>query len=304
MTSFDGTTYTIIGTDFLEGLDVLPEQMMDYNLPAAEVYNDSVWVGNVDFTNGASLFMYDPEDTDEDSELWEEAYQLDADDKIINKMHLGEDIGGSDFLVFYTSNATAGTHIFGIGPSNNVFPLVDSGLGGVDPENNTEVVSITKRTVTDGKVDKELMLFSTQNLTDQTKIFGLVLGTDLSFDVTKDSLVGVQNRSVTRKSAAAKKSKQLTLRKNKKLKVKIKKKDVNKGDRFILYINDKKTKTKTSKKKKAVLLTKKLKKYKVGNKITVQVGVRRAYGQGKDRQYSTNVIMGTAKKIKMLKKKK
>lgn len=290
MTTFDGTSYTQIGDGYLEDGD----ECFNCNLPAVGINNGTVYVGNQDFDNGATLFQYDPDDADGDGELWEVTKELSSSDTIINKMQASAEIDGSNYLVFYTSNGDTGTGIYALDEDGNVFSLIDSGLGGDNPTNNMEVVSIVNRTVEDGGTNKKIMLFATQNMTDQTKIFVLNLDEDLAVDVTTESIVTSQlDRATGAVTASA-------ITEGSVLKVKIPKSQVNVGDKFILYIDGEKVDSVKATSKAAITLKYKgAKNLDSGTKMKVRVGVRRAYGSGEDQIRSENIIKGTRTTVKI-----
>lgn len=292
VTTFNGTAYTLIGSNYLED----PGNLCDNNcnLPAVGVVNGTVYVGNQDLENGATLFQYDPDDADADGVIWEVADQLDASDMIINKMQKSAEIDNSNYLVFYSSNADTGTGIFALDETGNIFSLVDSGLGGDNPTNNTEVVSIVNRTVDDGGTNKKIMLFSTQNFTDQTKIFVLNLDANLAVDVSADNIVST---SQARSSLALTKA---SIAEGSVLKVKVPKSKVNEGDVFLLYINgDKVDRVKATSKATVTLKYKGAKNLPSGTSLKVKIGVRRAYGSGADQVHSENVIKGSRATVKI-----
>lgn len=290
VTTFDGTSYTQIGDGYLEGF----EGMCNCNLPSVGVVNGTVYVGNQDFDNGATLFRYDSDDVDEDGELWEIAEQLGTGDTIINKMQKSAEIDGSNYLVFYTANSTTGTGIYAVSEDGSVISLVDSGLGGDNPSNNTEVVSIINRTVDDAGVSKKIMLFATQNMTDQTKIFVLNLDGDLAVDVTADEVVGA---SQIRNSQGLSST---SIAEGTVLKIRIPKSQVNVGDTFLLYIDGEQVyKVRATEKAAVTLKYKGAKELASGTKMKVRVGVRRAYGSGEDLIRSENIIKGTRKTVRI-----
>lgn len=271
---FDGNSYETIGEDFLEGLEI----GLNANLPAIEVFNDKVYVGNQDFQNGATLFGYD-------GTTWEEIITLDPDDTIINKTQVTT-VDGSEYLVFYASNGNVGTNIYALDEDENIIQLIDSGLGGTNPENNAEVVSIANRTVNDNGVNKNIMLFGTQNYVDNSKIFALNLDADLAINAVKKNVV---------KAAGVKKARH---QKGEVFKYKIKKKLVQKKAVYSLWVNNKRVdKIKAKKKKVITLKYKKAKKKKVGQVFRVRVGVKHVYGTGSNRKVARNVIKGNKLKV-------
>lgn len=289
VTTFDGTALTEIGANYLEEGDC-----NNCNLPAVGVIDGKVYVGNQDFDQGATLFEYDPDDTDGDGELWEIAKQLDASDTIINKMQRSQEIDDSNYLVFYTANGETGTGIYALDEAGETFSLVDSGLGGDNPTNNMEVVSIVNRTVDDNGTNKKIMLFATQNNADQSKIFVLNLDEDLAVDVSTDSIVTTsQDRAAQAVTAAY-------ISKGSVLKVKIPKSQVNTGDVFLLYVDGKKVARVKASAKTAVTLTYAgAKNLPSGTNMKVKVGVRRAYGSGEDQIRSENIIKGARTVVKI-----
>ncbi|MFH0818398.1 MAG: hypothetical protein V1898_00155 [Patescibacteria group bacterium] len=275
---FDGTTLDTIGENYLEELTISP----DANLPAIEAFNDKVYVGNADFANGASIFRYD-------GSTWDEYYQLGSEDSIVNKMQLSDEIDGSNYLVFYTANSTLGTTIYAINEQEDVIQLINSGLGGNDPENNSEVVSIVNRTVSDNGTEKDIMLFGTKNMIDNGKVFVLDLGTDLAINASRGNVISAPNTMAVKKA---------TTKKGKVFKYKIRKSLVKKGEVYSLWINGKQVAKKKASKKKAVTLTyKKVKYKKVGESFNVKIGVKHIYGTGDNRTLARNVILG--KRIKV-----
>ncbi len=300
--SFDGTGYETIGQ--VEGVT---------NLPAIEVYNGDIYVGDLN-NEGASLYRYNEETGEFDVVL-----TLESDDTIVNKMQLSDEIDGKTYLTFYTANAEVGSRILAVDENGDVIQLVDSGLGGENPENNAEVVSIVNRTVMDGTVEKQIQLFGTKNDTDQTKVFVLNMGTELDVPITSDSVVVppvkndedeetvdegdevVEGQALFALHKVQKKGKakgKVKLTRGQALKVIIKRSQVYAGDKFSLWINGKEVTSKSAKKRTAItLMYKKTSKYKAGKTIEVQVGVQRAYGQGDDRQVSSNVILSNVQKV-------
>lgn len=271
---FDTFSYVNIGENFLEGLDSNPE----HNLPAVEVYNNTVYVGNQDFTNGASLFRY------VDDMNWEEVVNLPAEDRIINKMQLSDEIDGSPYLVFYTSNADTGTNIYAIDEEDNLIQLIDSGLGGTNPANNSEVVSIVNRTVTDGSTNKQVMLFATQNQVDQTKIFVMNLDDDLAIDAASAAIISAAKKAYTQAGRT--------------FIYKISKAKVKKGATYSLWVKGKKIDQKIAKTKKKITLRYKGAKNKTaGDTFSVRIGVKYAYGQGEDQVKANNIIKGQSLKV-------
>ncbi len=289
VTSFNGTGYEFIGT--------VDEASL---LPAVGAFNGSVYVGDLDNENGAAIYKLNA-----DSEF-DLLFQLDVDDGIINKMQPTDD---GEHLVFYTAN-TNGTNIFAINTDDELVTLVGGGLGGDDPGNNSEVVSILSATVTDGKENKKIMLFGTQNNTDETKIFILNVEEDLAIEMTKSLLAGPAAKSLLpkkknddEKSVTAVKKKKASLRRGQKVKVQIKKKFITKGDKLQLLINGTAVKTVTVKKKKKVTITFRIgKAYKSKKNISVSVAVNRKYGSGEQLQLSTNSLAGKSIKLKLKKK--
>lgn len=290
VTTFDGTSYTEIGNEYLEGL----EAGCNCNLPAVGINNGTVYVGNQDFDNGATLFQYDPDDADGDGELWEVAEELSSSDTIINKMQKSQEIDDSNYLVFYTANGDTGTGIYALDEDGNTFSLIDSGLGGENPTNNMEVVSIVNRTVDDNGTSKKIMLFATQNYTDQTKIFVLNLDADLAVDVTTDSVVTTSTDRVAQAVTVAAIAEGTVLR------VRIPKSQVNKGDVFLLYVNGEKVdRVKATSKSAVTLKYAGAKNLPSGTKMKVKVGVRRAYGTGAAQLRSENIIKGARASVKI-----
>ena len=286
---FDGIEYEIIGDNYLDGSTPADNP----NLPAIEVFNDKVYVGNQDEANGATLFSFDIHDT---APTWEEVVDLDTADMVINKTQVIDGVDGESYFIFYVMNGDVGTNIYAMDDEENIIQLIDSGLGGTDPENNTEVVSLVTSVVDDGGVEKNIMLFGTQNQVDQSKLFVLDLGADLAIDATGGSVVSSVGAAAVKKT---------TTRYKKNFKFRLKKKRVKKGARYSLWVGGKKVDAKTAKKKKAITLKyKKAKKKKAGKTFNVRIGVKNVYGTGDDRLRAHNVIKGKKLKVTVRKRKK
>lgn len=284
-------TYTIIGEDYLENLDPTTQQG-SANLPAIEYYNGTIWVGNQDMENGASIFKNDATDSDGDGNLWPEVKQLDVDDMIVNKMELSNKINGTNYLVYFTSNAKKGTNIVGIDADGNFINVVNSGLGGENPENNTEVVSLVERKVTAAGQKLNIMLFGTQNKTDQTKIFALQLADDLAISPSDEAVVSTPSEvelSAHRLQATA-----VYTTEGEPFKMQVDATQVNKGDVFTLFVDGKKVQRKKATNGKALILTYTgAKNLETGDTFTVQVGRKLAYGTKKSgRVLSRNIVKG------------
>jgi hypothetical protein len=218
---------------------------------------------------------------------WEEVINLPAEDTIINKMQLSDEIDGSNYLVFYTSNGGTGTNIYAIDEEDNLIQLIDSGLGGTTPENNTEVVSIINRTVVDGSTSKQIMLFATQNHIDQTKVFALNLDDDLAIDATSSAIISSTAKAYTHVGQT--------------FVYKIRKAKVKKGATYSLWIKGKKVDQETaSSKKKITLRYKGAKNKDVGDTFKVKIGARYAYGQGDDQIKANNIIKGQSLKVEVI----
>lgn len=273
--AFDGSSYSVIGDEYLEGITTNDSN----NLPAVQYYNDMVYVGNQDFDNGATLFRYDLTDTTADISNWDQVFDLDANDTIINKMLLSASLTGDRYLVYFTSNHTQGVNMFAMDESETVTNLVDSGLGGTDPENNSEVISAIRRTIVDRGTPREVMLFSTQNTTDQTKIFVLALGKSFAFTplhrfvpstTTTDRLTAGHRYRVTVPASKVKA-----------------------GDQYTLYVDGEAVNTVTARGRRAITL-----RYKgssdldAGATFAVSVGRKLSYGSGDNQLLSNNEVMG------------
>lgn len=292
---FDGTTYTQIGDNFLEAESVVCDPSR-CNLPAVGILNDTIYVGNQDVDNGASIFQYDPTDSDGDGVLWETAVQLGSDDTIVNKMQKSQSIDGSSYLVSYTANGTTGTNIIALDKDGNTISLVDSGLGGENPTNNSEVVSIVNRKIQDAGQTKDIMLFATQNPTDNTKIFVLNLASDLAVNVSADNIV---TTTASRFTQGVNQTKTI-ISKGTALKIKILKSQVHKGDVFSLWVNGEKVDTFKATSVKSLTLTYSgAKNLPSGTNLKVKVGVKRAYGSGSNQVVSENVILGEKTTVKI-----
>ncbi|MCW1930230.1 MAG: hypothetical protein KIH62_002835 [Candidatus Kerfeldbacteria bacterium] len=292
--TFDGSTYTTIGEDYLE--DAIDSS--NHNLPSAAIFNGTVYVGNQDFDNGATLFAYDPTDADTDSELWEVAATFDAEDTIINKMQVSQRVDGDRYLVIYTANAATGSNIYVMDTTGDVQKLVDSGLGETSPEYNVEVISAVRRTVTYGIVEKDIMLFATKNLTDQTKVFVLNLDTRLAFDAlpariisaVEDAGVGGSSRM---RAQSMDSTPTATTAVGEEFVYKIKKKRVQTGALYSLWIDGVQVDEVVGYKGYPVTLSDaNVANLESGDTFEMQVGVQPVYGRKAGKVLATNVIMG------------
>lgn len=273
--TFDGNSYEIIGNEWLEEITVNNNN----NLPAIEHYNGYVYVGNQDMDNGATLFKRDPADSSESINNWDVVANLDADNTIVNKMLRSASLSGDRYLVYFTSNHTEGVNIFAMDESETMTELIDAGLGGTDPANNSEVISAIRRTVNDRGTRREVMLFSTQNTTDETKVFALIMGEDFSFT------------PLARFSPSS--STSYRINEGKTFRTTVPARKVKAGDVFTLYINGEAIKTVTARKKSALRLRYKgSRSLEVGDTFTAQVGRQMSYGRGDDQIVSNNELLG------------
>lgn len=294
--AFDGVSYTQIGENYFDS-DAT-------NLPAAEVYNGNLYVGtdmNGD-GNGAAIFRYDLED---ETAEWELVAQLGEKNNIINKMQVSDEVDGASYLVYYTANAEEGTNILALDENEEEINLIDAGLGGENPENNSEVISVLNRVIDDNGEEKTVMLFGTKNEDDEGKVFALQLGADLAMTPTQDQITTSSDFSleITRKLQSKEKGKNKGKTKVKKgdkgttgsiFEVLLAKTDLVVGDVYTLYVNGKKVdrvKVKSTKKD-LTLEYRRSKSLKKGQKMTVQVGRNLAYGSGKKTVLSRNVVTG------------
>lgn len=275
--SFDGTSYEVIGDEYLENITVNDNN----NLPAIEYFNNMVYVGNQDFDNGATLFKHDPTDSAADTSNWDVVTELDSDNTIINKMLLSSSFGGDRYMVYFTANHTEGVNIFAMDEAETMTELVDAGLGGTNPENNSEVISAIRRTVVDRGIGKDVMLFSTQNTTDETKVFILVLGERFAFTpLAQDSTPSTTTRTAT-------------LQEGTRYRVVVPASKVKAGDKYTLYVEGEAVDTVTARSKRALTL-----RYKgaanlaAEDTFTVQVGRKMSYGRGDDQVLSRNQVLG------------
>lgn len=304
--AFDGSSYETIAEDFIDGYGT--------NLPAVEVFNGHVYVGSdAGDGSGARLYGYD---LNADEPEWEEVVTLDNEDSIINKMEASMEVDGVQVLTFYTSNATTGTNIYYLDAEGTIGSMVNSGLGEENAENNREVVSITSRVVTDGSIDRTVMVFGTQNTEDETKLFVLMLGTDFAIEKTNVDVLSApvvkeqpaEGTEVDEKATSSKRKSQKTTKlktqRGKTFVLQIKKADVVKGDVYSLWVNGEKVAEKTATSKHAITLKyKKGKNWKAGKKVIVYIGHQVSYGQGDDELLSTNTILGDAITVNVSKKK-
>lgn len=275
--SFDGSSYEIIGEEFLEGVTTSDNN----NLPAIEYFNDLVYVGNQDFDNGATLFKRDPADTSVDPTAWDVVTDLASANTIINKMLLSSSFGGDRYLVYFTANQTEGVNIFAMDESETMTDLVDAGLGGTNPENNAEVISAIRRTINDRGTPRDVMLFSTQNYTDQTKVFVLVLGERFAFTPLGTT------------SAPSSAERVDTVNEGKRYRVVVPASKVKAGDKYTLYVDGEIVDTVTAQSKRALTLRYKASRLlEVDDSFTVQVGRQLSYGKGANQMISRNVVKG------------
>ncbi len=310
--AFDGSTYTTIGDNYLEEGEVFSG-----GIPSIDVFNGTVYVGNqastigdeeqleplgVKATEGAKLFKYDPDDSDADSKIWEVLTTLGSDDSIINKMQPST-VDGSNYLAFFTANGNTGTNIFAVDEKDNIITMVESGLGGEDPANNTEVVSISNRKVTDNDLKKTVLIFGTQNSTDQTKIFVLNIDEDLAFTPLADNVLSAPveepvDEELTVKGGGVSAVKKATTAKGEVFKLEVPKSQVQVGDVYTLYVNGKKVYRVKAKTKAALTLKYTgASKLSVGKTFRVKVGRRAAYGKGDGQLVSDNTIVGDTLKV-------
>ncbi|MBI2415242.1 MAG: hypothetical protein HYV33_01100 [Candidatus Kerfeldbacteria bacterium] len=293
--SFDGATYVTIGEGYLE--DISGEQTMGYNLPAVAVFNNHVYVGNQDVDNGASVFAYDLAATEP---TWEEIVQLESSDEIINKMTLSHTFGTDrQYLALFTSNGEFGTRTLALNTDNELMQLIDSGLGGGADER--EVVSVANRTITDNGKNKKVLLFGTQNSTDQSRIYVLHLDEQLPIEPTEETTILSAPKTNAVLSLFASKTKTVTA-KGEVFRLKVSSKSISKGDQLILYINDKEVdRIKVKDVAAAVLKYKGARKLKVGDTFTVSLGRRAAYGTAAEQQLASNIVEGSTMKVKVKK---
>ncbi len=291
--SFDGVELVTIGDGYLEEVGEGENQNM--NLPAVGVNGDMLYVGNQDMTNGASIFAYNLAAEDP---TWEEIVQLDVDDTIVNKMGLSQTFGGDrQYTIFYTSNGKVGTGVYSIDPDGEISQLLPDGLGG--GANEREVVSITNKNIVDNGVKKKVMLFGTQNTTDQARIYVMQLAEDLPVEPSTEATIVSTPEEVVALILA---KTQYTTAFGKTFKLKVSDKVITKGDRLILYVNDKAVDSmKVKDVKHTTLKWKGASKKKVGATFSVEIGRRPAYGSGEEQQLSSNTVTGTTMKVKVVK---
>lgn len=292
--AFDGTEYTTIGEEYLEG--IVDNSDHNSNLPSAAVFNGTLYVGNQDFDNGATLYSYDETDADADSELWEIAADFEAEDTIINKMQVSERIDGDRYLVIYTANAVTGSNIYVMDTAGTVQKLVDSGLGETSPENNVEVLSAIRRTVTYGLIEKDVMVFATKNFSDQTKVFVLNLDTRLAFDALSSRIMSVVEESgmgSARISAQSMEVAEATTTAGEAFTYEIKKKRIQTGAVYSLWIDGVQVDEMMGQKGYPVSLSYEgASTLESGATFDVQIGVQSVYGRRAGKVLSTNIIKG------------
>lgn len=275
--SFDGSSYEIMGDEYLEGVTVNNNN----NLPSIEYFNDQLYVGNQDFDNGATLFKRDPADSTVDISHWDIVTDLTASNQIINKMLLSSTFGDDQYLVYFTSNHTDGVNVTAMDQDEVTTELIDAGLGGTNPENNSEVISAIRRSIIDRGTRKDVMLFSTQNTTDQTKIYILVVGERFAFTPT--------SRFRSPSTGTLVDHVQLGTR----YRVVVPATKVKAGDRYTLYVEGEAVDTVTARSKRALTLRYKgSQQLATGDTFTVQVGRKMSYGKNDDQVVSTNEVMG------------
>lgn len=291
--TFDGEQFVSIGTDYLESITEPGNQ--DMNLPAVSVFNDIVYVGNQDSTNGASIFAYSITD---ENPTWEELVQLDKADTIVNKMGLSQFFGDDrQYLVFYTSNGEFGTRVMSLNSDGELQQLLPDGLGG--GANEREVVSVANKTVTDNGIKKKVLLFGTQNQVDQSRIYVMQLDENIPVEPSSETTIISEPTSLvamlfgkTKKTSAFGKPFQLQLDSS----------SITKGDRLTLYINGNVVQQlKVKDVSNTVLTYKGAKKLKAGTIFRVAVGRRPAYGSGAEQLLSNNTVTSSAMKVKIVK---
>lgn len=294
---FDGDSYTKIGEDYLEQ-DTTQQQEGGYNLPAIEIFDGNIYVGNQDTGSGASIFERAIDDEDTSNDAWEEIIEAGVDNTIINKMEISEPIDGQRYLVYFTSNGQVGTQVTAIGPDNEEIPLIESGLGGDSAANNREVVSLTSRVVKEGEKELLVMVFGTQNTTDQTKIYVLNIGgEEMAVTPTEEEIISapveeepVEETDETTASLRAKAD--VYTAKGEIFKLKVDASQVTVGDIFTLYVNGKKVDQVKAKSTKVILKYVAAKKLKNGKTFKVEVGRKLAYGKGDSQALSVNIVKG------------
>lgn len=271
---FDGTGYTQLN----------PDQAMG-SLTGIALFNDTLYVGNQDMTNGATVYKYVEDNVAAGLDPFETVLQLDPEDIIINKMLVSQSISGNSFLTIFTSNSDNGTNVFALDASDTQIDLITNGLGGTNPENNAEVVDVVKRTITVSGNTYKVMLFATQNRTDETKIFVLALGNDFAFTPLDGHFVsGKKGKKFDAQLSAGSV-----------LKVRVPKSKVNKGDVFSLWVDSDKVFMKTATGNGTVTLRHKAaRKLDSGDSFTVQVGRRMSYGTGATQVLASNIVWGDA----------
>jgi hypothetical protein len=275
--SFDGTSYEIVGDEYLEGIT----ENDNNNLPSIEYFNDQLYVGNQDFDNGATLFKRDPADSAADISNWDVVADLNSSNQIINKMLLSSTFGDDQYLVYFTSNHNDGVNVTAMDQDETMTDLLDAGLGGTDPENNSEVISAIRRSVIDRGTRKDVMLFSTQNTNDQTKIYILVIGKRFAFTpfsrFRSPSTEGLMD----------------TTQAGKRYRVVVPATKVKAGDKYTLYVEGEAVDTVTAHSKRALTLRyKQAQQLSAGDTFTVQVGRKMSYGKDDAQILSSNEVMG------------
>ncbi|MBI2410560.1 MAG: hypothetical protein HYV32_01505 [Candidatus Kerfeldbacteria bacterium] len=287
VTFFDGSSYTVIGEQYLENMNADDET--NPNLPSIEWFNNELFVGNQDMQNGASLFQYDGSNTE-----WNNIYDFGKQNKILNKMQLSREIDGTNYLIMYTANGDEGTNIKAMDPQFNVFDLVDPSLGSTSLI-NAEVVSVINRTIQGAHKQFTVQLFGTK--ADPSNIYVLLLENGLAFspdttDIENDIIeendeLGSSLESTTASSADA------MINAGEKFELRIPKNNVQIGDAFILYVDGEKVDQTIVETKEAIVLTYAAAQEKLdGDTFTIQVGRRVAYGVGKNKIRSRNIIGG------------
>lgn len=287
--TFDGDNYTIIGENYLEDLS----EDANANLPAIEFFDSNLYVGNQDSKNGASIFRYDSTDSDVDGITWEEILQLSEANGIVNKMEISEPIDAKQFLVYFTSNGKEGTNIAALNESNEQIPLIMNGLGGENPEHNQEVVSLTKRIIQDGDHAKQIMLFSTKNQIDQTKIFILQLGNDLAYTPSQNEIISSPDNESTQALQTKGKYKTVTTTRGLTFTIRIPADEVQIGDVYTLFVNGKAVQRVKATGATVELNYAKASTLKKGGSFRVEVGRKVSYGEAEDSIMSRNIVKGS-----------
>lgn len=289
---FDGTAMTLLGENYLDEIGAT-------NLPSIGLFQDELYVGN-DNTDGAKLKKWDGEGATTWTEVYDFATQ-DPNNRIINKMLKSQKFEDDKYLVFFTSNNETGVEVGSIDADGNFLQLIDDGLGGTNPENNSEVISAV-RSRTAGSGSNPVMLFSTKASdpsVSESKVYILQLSDTFDlFPRLRFFDLGEENLSSPAHTILAAEKK---LHQGNTLKVTLPKNKVKAGYEYALYINGEGVDSATGKAKGSLTLEYEgAADLETGTELSVRIGTTPAYGPKGDKLISTKEIKGPVRVIKVV----